>query len=63
MDKQQLIHTFLSAKTNQEVNDIVNKNIEFLNTNPEYFICARNARRRIHRIHREMLRSWQPLLN
>jgi len=54
-----LINKFLNARTNQEVNDIVNDNIEELNNNPKMFQFARNARRRITRLRREANKSWK----
>jgi len=48
----------LEARTNQEVNSIVNDNIEELNNDPKMFKFARNARRRIARLRREANKSW-----
>jgi hypothetical protein len=54
-----LINKFLEAKSNQQVNEIVNENIDLLNENPRLFSFARNARRRINRIKREMKKSFK----
>jgi hypothetical protein len=54
-----LINKFLNAQSNQEVNEIVNQNIDLLNENPRLFSFARNARRRINRIKREMKKSFK----
>ena len=50
---------FLEAKTNQDVNNIIDENIEFLNENPKLFIFAKNARKRINRIRQEKRKSWK----
>jgi len=54
-----LINKFLNAQSNQEINNIVSENLEFLNANPRLFSFARNARRRIARIKREMKKSFK----
>jgi hypothetical protein len=54
-----LIIKFTEAKTNQEVNNLVNENLEILNENPKLFIFAKNARKRINRIRREKAKSWK----
>ena len=54
-----LINKFLEARTNQEVNSIVNDNIEELNNDPKMFKFARNARKRIARLRREVKTSWK----
>jgi len=54
-----LINKFLEARTNQEVNSIVNDNIEELNNDPKMFKFARNARKRIARLRRETNNSWK----
>ena len=56
---ENLINKFLEAKTNQEVNEIVNENIDLLNENPRLFSFARNARKRINRIRREQKKNWK----
>ena len=48
----------MMARTNQEINDIVNANIDYLNENPRLFSFAKNARRRIARVQREKKKSW-----
>jgi hypothetical protein len=58
-----LINKFLEAKSNQQVNEIVNQNIDLLNENPRLFSFARNARRRIARIRREQKRTWYLQMN
>ena len=54
-----LINKFLEARTTQEVNSIVNDNIEELNNDPKMFKFARNARKRIARLRREVKTSWK----
>ena len=54
-----IILQFLEAQSNQEINEIVNENIEFLNANPRLFSFARNARKRINRVQKEMRKSWK----
>ena len=49
----------MEARTNQEVNSIVNDNIEELNNDPRMFKFARNARKRIARLRREVKTSWK----
>ena len=56
---KKLINKFLEARTNQEVNSIVNDNIEELNNDPKMFKFARNARKRIARLRREVKTSWK----
>jgi len=53
-----LINKFLDARTNQEVNNIVNDNIEELNKDPKMFKFARNARKRIARLRKEKMIHW-----
>ena len=49
----------MEARTNQEVNSIVNDNIEELNNDPKMFKFARNARKRIARLKREKMIHWK----
>ena len=58
-----IIYSFAGCTTNKDVNDLVNKNLDFLNDNPAYFKYPRNARRRINRIRREKAKSWGAQLN
>ena len=55
----QIIIKFLDAKTNQEVNDIVNENLELLNANPRLYNFAKKAKKRINLIKREKSVSWK----
>jgi len=59
MKMTKLIIKFLEAKSNQEVNDIVNENIDLLNANPRLYTFARNARRRINKIRKEKKTNWK----
>jgi len=58
-----IIYSFAGCNSNKEVNDLVNKHLDFLNANPEYFKYPRNARRRIHRLRREIKESWKLQMN
>jgi hypothetical protein len=54
-----LINQFLEAKSNREINDLVNQNLDVLNANPRLYSFVRNARKRINRIKREQKDSWK----
>lgn len=58
-----LINKFLEAKSNSEINEIVNENLETLNKYPRLFSFAKNARKRINRIRREKKKSWKLQMN
>ena len=54
-----IIIAFLEAQSTQEVNNIVSENLEFFNENPRLFTFAKNARKRIYRVQKEMRKSWE----
>jgi hypothetical protein len=54
-----LRYSFMEATTNQEVNDIRDKNLNFLNKHPECYKFLASARHRINGIRRENKRSWK----
>jgi hypothetical protein len=60
---ESLRNAFISCQLNADVNELVNKNILFLNDNPKLWIFPRDARRRINRLRRETIKSWNLYLN
>jgi hypothetical protein len=58
-----LIYQLMNCQNNQEVNDLINGNIDFLNDNPKMFSFVKNARKRINRIRREKMKTWNYMLN
>ena len=54
-----LINKFLDARTNQEVDSIVNDNYIYMDENPMAYKFANNAKKRIARLRREANKSWR----
>lgn len=61
--KEQLINDFLSATTIKEVDSLVFQYSELLDENPRLYTFARNSRKRIHNLRREMKKSYSYQLN